>query len=98
MSPLLFILDLYVLLRHIDLESQRKIVTSLRSSRNGPKTQRLVFTDDCILFLQPTSQTISRVRTILEDFLKVLGETINREKSLITFGRYTPRTIMCATR
>ena len=60
-------------------------------SRGGPKITHLFFTDDSLLFCKATTQDVTRIQHILNEYEMASGQQINRLKTTIFFSKSTPQ-------
>ncbi|XP_021714646.1 uncharacterized protein LOC110682599 [Chenopodium quinoa] len=86
-SPYLFILVSDVLSRMLQLASEKKLIHSVRASRNGPDITHLFFADDSLLFTRATRQECSVIVDLLNKYEATSGQKINLEKSEVSFSK-----------
>uniref|UniRef100_A0A2N9G6K5 Reverse transcriptase domain-containing protein n=1 Tax=Fagus sylvatica TaxID=28930 RepID=A0A2N9G6K5_FAGSY len=60
-------------------------------SRGGPKITHLFFADDSLLFCKATTQDVTRIQNILNEYEMASGQQINRLKTTIFFSKSTPQ-------
>ncbi|KAL0401241.1 UNVERIFIED_CONTAM: hypothetical protein Slati_4154000 [Sesamum latifolium] len=63
------------------------LIQGIAISRSAPRVSYLLFADDTLIFCPATTEAMSCIRQILEDFEWASGLRINSEKSAIVFSR-----------
>lgn len=72
-------------------------MTPLRPSRKGPLIPGLAFADNCIFFLQTTPTFVAHFHQLVTTFGLFSGQTVNKDKPIVTLGPSTPCAIKQAT-
>lgn len=55
-------------------------------SRNAPWISHLLFADDCLILTQASKKGADRVAAILDDYNRVSGQLVNKNKSAVFFS------------
>ncbi|XP_021621451.1 uncharacterized protein LOC110621477 [Manihot esculenta] len=64
-------------------------IRGLSASRHGPSISHLLFADDSILFTQATMEQENIIQSILHNYSRASGQSVNLAKSTIIFGPNT---------
>ncbi|XP_021631810.1 uncharacterized protein LOC110629204 [Manihot esculenta] len=64
-------------------------IRGLSASRHGPSISHLLFADDSILFTQATMEQANIIRSILHNYSRASGQSVNLAKSTIIFSPNT---------
>ncbi|KAA3452465.1 reverse transcriptase [Gossypium australe] len=89
LSPFLFLFCGEGLSSLMRLEKAENIIKGVKASRNGPTISYLLFTDDCILFVEATERDAISLKQILMEYERNLGQCVNFDKSTVFFSTIT---------
>ncbi|XP_073119607.1 uncharacterized protein [Henckelia pumila] len=98
LSPYLFLICMEGLSSLLQAESRRGSIHGIQVARNAPKISHLFFADDSYLFFNATSDECANVKRCLRIYEKASGQTVNFDKSSITFSPNLPneqKHLMC---
>ena len=90
LSPYIFILCSEVLSGLCNRAQEEGRLQGVRIARGCPRINHLLFADDTMFFLSTNSTCRAALRDILQRYEEASGQTINPEKSAITFSKHTP--------
>ena len=62
----------------------------LRVARTCPRINHLLFSDDTMFFLESNRENCTALKTILAKYEEASGQSINKDKSAVTFSRKSP--------
>lgn len=85
LSPYLFLFcaeGFLVLLKQAQQENE---IQGVSFGRTGPNVTHLLFADDSIVFLEASSNNLTRLRQILQAYEEASGQKVNLEKSSFFF-------------
>lgn len=95
LSPYLFILCSEVL-SGLCLKAQEEgRMQGIKVARNSPSLNHLLFADDTMFFCRSDQATCRELANILEKYESVSGQSINLQKSTVTFSAKTPIETRC---
>jgi len=86
LSPQSFILCADVLSSMITQANRERLIQGIRVSNGRPQISHILFADDSLFFLKADHKNSSNLLAIFKDYETASGQTINLEKSSITFG------------
>jgi len=90
LSPYLFILCGEVLSGLCNRAQTEGSLKGISVARGSPRLNHLLFADDTMFFLRADSKSSKALQQILQRYKEASGQTINPEKSSITFAKRTP--------
>ena len=90
LSPYIFILCGQVLSGLCSKAEREGTLHGRHVARGSPRVNHLLFADDTMFFCNASSESDSKLKSILLDYEKSSGQKINTEKSAITFSSKTP--------
>lgn len=90
LSPYLFILCSEVLSGLCSKAQEEGRLPGIKVARNSPSLNHLLFTDDTMFFCKSDQGTCQALVTILEKYEAASGQSINLQKSAVTFSAKTP--------
>ena len=90
LSPYIFILCGEVLSGLCNRAQESGEMTGVRVARGSPQVNHLLFADDTMFFTRANEESASALKTILNRYEAASGQSINTEKSSVTFSRKTP--------
>lgn len=90
LSPYLFILCTEVLSGLCRKAQLRGEVIGVKVARNSPAINHLLFADDTMFFSRTDSRSCATLIEILRKYEATSGQSINLDKSTITFSAKTP--------
>ena len=90
LSPYLFILCTEVLSGLCKRAQMKGEVIGIKVSRNSPAINHLLFADDTMFFSRTDQRSCKSLMSILKRYEDASGQSINFDKSSITFGAKTP--------
>lgn len=93
LSPVLFILCTEVLSGLCKIAQQNGSLLGLQVSQKSPHVNHLLFADDTILFCKTNERNCKVLGSILKEYEWSSGQSINLEKSTVTFSSKTPESI-----
>ncbi|XP_026419847.1 uncharacterized protein LOC113315813 [Papaver somniferum] len=86
LSPYLFILAMESFSRFLPHCEATGKLTGMKISRSAPKTNHLLFADDCILFCKANDAQVQKLLSVIHQFSICLGQLINFNKSTVFFS------------
>ena len=90
LSPYIFILCSEVLSGLCNKAQAEGRIQGIRVARGCPRINHLLFADDTMFFLKVSREATTALRDILQRYEEASGQSINTDKSSITFSRRTP--------
>ena len=90
LSPYIFIMCSEVLSGLCNRAQEDGDLQGLRVARVCPRITHLLFADDTMFFLQASKENCKALNLILSRYEAASGQTINSEKSALTFSRKAP--------
>lgn len=93
LSPYLFILCGEVLSGLCRIAQENGSLPGIRVSRGSPKVNHLLFADDTMFFTKTSIKSCETLTSILRQYEEASGQTINTQKSSISFSSKTPEEI-----
>ncbi|KAA3484569.1 reverse transcriptase [Gossypium australe] len=66
------------------------LTKGIRASRNGPHVNHLFFADDALIFIRNNKKVVEAFMRIIKDFMHVLGQQLNLDKSMVFFSQKIP--------
>lgn len=90
LSPYIFILCSEVLSGLCNKAQQDGLIQGIQVARGCPRINHLLFADDTMFFLQASKESTAALKSILSRYEDASGQSINKEKSSITFSRKAP--------
>ena len=90
LSPYLFILCGEVLSGLCNKASEEGSLTGISVARECPQVNHLLFSDDTMFFISANKKNSHCLKQILHSYKEASGQTINTDKSSITFSHKTP--------
>jgi hypothetical protein len=94
LSPLLFILGSKVFSRLMFKDKRNGCLKGLRIAKNYPPIHHLLFADDLLIFGEASVSVATSIKSCLDKYCRLLGQSINASKSSIRFSKNTnPTTI-----
>lgn len=90
LSPYLFILCSEVLSGLCSKAQEEGRLPGIKVARNSPSLNHLLFADDTMFFCKSNQGTCQALVTILEKYEAASGQSINLQKSAVTFSAKTP--------
>ena len=91
LSPYIFILCSEVLSGLCSKAQVEGRMRGFKVARGSPRINHLLFADDTMFFLNADKGSTEELKAILSRYEKASGQSINKEKSSITFSRKAPR-------
>lgn len=98
LSPYLFILCSEVLSGLCCKAQLNGVLTGIRVARHSPQVNHLLFPDDTIFFCKADSASCSSLAVILHQYELASGQSINLQKSAITFSAKPPSNMRARAR
>lgn len=89
LSPYLFLICSEGLSSLMKQALERREISGLKISRNGPPITHLLFADDSLLFCKAKEEEVTTIRSILHKYEKASGQQVNLEKSTAFMSRNT---------
>ena len=93
LSPYIFILCSEVLSGLYNRASEEGSLQGIQVARACPRVNHLLFADDTMFFTRANKKSSQALRKILRRYEEASGQTINADKSSISFSRRTPETL-----
>ncbi|CAN1306590.1 Putative ribonuclease H protein At1g65750 [Linum perenne] len=90
-SPFLFIILTNSLSFLLDKGLRDGNLVGLQLNRRCPTLTHVLFADDTIIFGEASAKEAINIRTTMEKYANLTGQTLNNEKSSIMFSRHTPQ-------
>ena len=90
LSPYIFILCGEVLSGLCNRASEEGSLKGISVTRASPQVNHLLFADDTMFFTRANKKSSQCLNSILQRYREASGQTINSEKSSISFSRRTP--------
>ncbi|XP_056845199.1 uncharacterized protein LOC130496777 [Raphanus sativus] len=90
LSPYIFIMCSEVLSGLCNRAQELGTLQGLRVARGCPRVSHLLFADDTMFFLNANKGNCQALKTILSSYEQASGQSINKDKSAITFSRKAP--------
>ncbi|XP_074301324.1 uncharacterized protein LOC141632703 [Silene latifolia] len=87
LSPYLFILCAEVLSNQMRRAVMSNSLHGIRIAPNASTISHLLFADDSIFFLKASEEEAGRVCTILRRYEEASGQSVNLEKTMVSFSR-----------
>ena len=91
--PYLFLLCVEGLSAMLKKEVRDGKIKGVAVSRGAPSISHLLFADDSIIFCRASVLECDRVMKVLEDYERVSGQKLNKDKTSIYFSKNTGRVI-----
>lgn len=91
LSPFLFLLRGEGLSSLLRLATNQRFFKGVKVSNSGPLISHLLFTDDCILFGEATTEGANLFKDILREYRSCSGQCMNFDKSTVFFSRNTTK-------
>ena len=85
-SPYIFILCMEYLSTLINLKCEEGSWKKIKASRSGPGFSHIFFANDLLLFAKTDKRNVEAVVEVLDEFCKLSGLKISKEKSKIFFS------------
>ena len=92
-SPYLFLLCAEGLSAMLKKEVRDGKIKGVAVSRGAPSILHLLFGDDSIIFCRASMLECDRVMKVLEDYERVSGQKLNKEKTSLYFSKNTRRDV-----
>ena len=86
MSPFLFVLCTESLSHLLDIAERNGLLQRMRFSGTGPSIHHLFFADDSMFLVKASAEQCRNLNCILQFYGEATSQTINYQKSAITFG------------
>lgn len=90
LSPYLFILCSEVLSGLCNQALINGSLPGIRVARGSPRVNHLLFADDTMIFCKANKRCCESLKKILDSYKEASGQTVNYQKSSITFSKKTP--------
>ncbi|KAK9998877.1 hypothetical protein SO802_018480, partial [Lithocarpus litseifolius] len=85
-SPYIFILCMEFLSTLINMKCEEGSWKKIKASRSGLGFSHIIFADDLLLFAKTNQSNIEAIVEVLDEFCKLTGPKISKEKSKIFFS------------
>ncbi|CAN1777113.1 LINE-1 reverse transcriptase homolog [Linum perenne] len=92
LSPFLFILMTNALSSLVEGSLNRMEIQGIKLNRRGPRLNDCLFADDTILFGKASTEELTRILRIINNYGNVTGQEINPDKSSIFFSKNVEET------
>uniref|UniRef100_J3N6X5 Reverse transcriptase domain-containing protein n=1 Tax=Oryza brachyantha TaxID=4533 RepID=J3N6X5_ORYBR len=89
LSPYLFVLSVNVLAEKFQEQASLGHIKGIKLNGQGPTIHALFYADDIIITGQANASEASAIRSLLNDFCKICGQTPNWLKSSVIFSSHT---------
>ena len=93
LSPYIFIMCSEVLSGLCNRAQEDGLIQGIKVARGCPRVNHLLFADDTMFFLNGNEDNCTALMSLLNSYEEASGQSINKDKSAITFSRRTPATI-----
>ena len=93
LSPYIFILCSEVLSGLCNKAQEEGSLKGIRVARGSPRLNHLLFADDTMFFVRAHKESSAALNCILKQYEIASGQSINTDKSSITFSHRTPRSL-----
>ncbi|XP_056862473.1 uncharacterized protein LOC130510143 [Raphanus sativus] len=90
LSPYIFILCSEVLSGLCNRSQEEGRIQGIQVARGSPRINHLLFADDTMFFLSASRESTTALKAILDRYEEASGQSINKDKSSITFSRKAP--------
>ena len=92
-SPYLFLLCAEGLSAMLKKEARDGKIKGVAVSKGAPSISHLLFADDSIIFCRASMLECDRVMKVSEDYERVSGQKLNKEKTSLYFSKNTRRDV-----
>src|SRR4051812_12551253 len=86
LSPYLFVICADVLSGMLSNAADNGRIHGIKVARRSPTISHLFFADDSLLFARASEEEAGRIKQILGDYEKASGQSINVDKSEVSFS------------
>ncbi|XP_056842864.1 uncharacterized protein LOC130495483 [Raphanus sativus] len=93
LSPYIFIMCSEVLSGLCNRAQEEGLIQGIKVARGCPSISHLLFADDTMFFLSANEANCDALKSILDSYESASGQSINRDKSAITFSKRAPATL-----
>lgn len=90
LSPYIFIMCSEVFSGLCNKVQEEGLLQGLKVARGSPRLTHLFFADDTMFFLQADKENCAALKSNLSKYEHASGQSINKDKSAITFSRKAP--------
>ena len=91
LSPYIFIMCSEVLSGLCNRAQEDGLLQGIKVASRCPRINHLLFADDTMFFLRASEQNCRALKSILDSYEEASGQSINKDKSAITFSRRAPQ-------